>query len=237
MYAARYPQLPRDRWCLIENGYDEQSFQEAEALVDPYKNKNGAKVLLHSGLLYLSERNPTAFFDALAELQQEGRISPEKLQVVFRASGHTEEYRALVSARGLGSLVRLEPPIAYREALAEMLGADGLLLFQASNCNEQIPAKAYEYLRAGKPILALTDEAGDTAAVLRATPSAIVVPMDSRHAIKEALPRFLDEAVPAPTQRPMPTPESNSRRERTYQLARLLDGAVPSPTTAGGTAT
>ena len=55
-------------------------------------------------------------------------------------------------------------------ALAEQLAADGLLLFQAANCNHQIPAKLYEYLRAGRPILALTDAAGNTAATLRGAP-------------------------------------------------------------------
>ena len=34
-----------------------------------------------------------------------------------------------------------------------MLAADGLLLMQAANRNSQILAKAYEYLRAGRPIL------------------------------------------------------------------------------------
>ena len=43
----------------------------------------------------------------------------------------------------------------------------GLLLLQASNCNDQVPAKAYEYLRCHRPVLALTDPAGDTAELLR----------------------------------------------------------------------
>ena len=38
-----------------------------------------------------------------------------------------------------------------------MLRADGLLILQAANCNEQIPAKLYKYLRARRPIVALTD--------------------------------------------------------------------------------
>jgi len=42
-------------------------------------------------------------------------------------------------------------------ATAVRMAADALLVMQASNCNAQIPAKIYEYLRAGKPILALTD--------------------------------------------------------------------------------
>ena len=37
--------------------------------------------------------------------------------------------------------------------------ADALLVLQASNCNEQIPAKLYEYLRTGRPILC-TDRSG-----------------------------------------------------------------------------
>ena len=39
----------------------------------------------------------------------------------------------------------------------------------AANCNDQIPAKAYEYLRvsAARLLLALTDPAGDTADVIR----------------------------------------------------------------------
>ena len=48
-----------------------------------------------------------------------------------------------------------------------MLTVDGLLVLQAANCNDQIPAKTYEYLRAQQPLLALTDPAGDTADVIR----------------------------------------------------------------------
>jgi hypothetical protein len=44
---------------------------------------------------------------------------------------------------------------------------DGLLVFQAANCNWQVPAKIYEYIRARRPILALTDPDGDTANVLK----------------------------------------------------------------------
>ena len=62
----------------------------------------------------------------------------------------------------------LAPPIGYGEALAEMISSDALLILQASNCNDQIPAKLYECLRARRPILGLTDPAGDTAAALRA---------------------------------------------------------------------
>ena len=61
----------------------------------------------------------------------------------------------------------MEPGVSFRNAVAEMLSADGLLIFQASNCNHQIPAKVYEYFRAKRPIFAMTDPKGDTASLLK----------------------------------------------------------------------
>ena len=118
----------------------------------------------------------------------------------------------------------LEPTLSYHEALAEMLQADALLVFQASNCNHQVPAKVYEYLRSRRPILALTDPAGDTASVLREAGVHSIVPLDSIDRIVEFLPRFLKSCSEGNA--PLPREESiatYSRKERTGQLAALLD--------------
>ena len=116
-------------------------------------------MLLHSGIVYRSERDPKEFFAAVAELKRGGRLTRDDLQIVLRASGDDAGFRRDVEALGIDDIVRLEPPIDYLGALQEMLAADGLLILQASNCNAQVPAKLYEYLRAKRPILALTDPA------------------------------------------------------------------------------
>ena len=72
-----------------------------------------------------------------------------------------------------------------------MLNADGLLVLQAANCNHQIPAKIYEYLRAGRPILALTDLAGDTAGALQRLGIDTIAALDSTPQIAQALLRFI----------------------------------------------
>jgi len=72
-----------------------------------------------------------------------------------------------------------------------MMRVDGLLIFQASSCNHQIPAKIYEYLRAGKPIFALTDPAGDTAGVLNGANIQTICPLDDKDAIKDKFITFL----------------------------------------------
>ncbi|MEL7450150.1 MAG: glycosyltransferase, partial [Pseudomonadota bacterium] len=124
-------------------------------------------------------------------------------------------------------IVALEPGIPYEAALAEMLTADGLLLFQASNCNHQIPAKLYEYLRARRPVLALTDPVGDTATSLVSAGVDSIVRLDDEADIRSGLARFIGQVRDgsAPTASDAVV-ASHSRRSRTSLLAAVLDDAV-----------
>src|SRR5205085_9767730 len=117
-------------------------------------------LLLHSGIVYPSERDPTQLFEALRRMLAQRMLRPGDLIVRLRASGHEEVLREMIVAAGVNELVELAPPLPYGEALGEMLSADGLLILQAANCSEQVSAKLYEYLRCRKPILALTDPTG-----------------------------------------------------------------------------
>ena len=223
IYAERYPDLASDRLALIENGYDESSFRDAEKLVKPYPGN--PLVLLHSGLLYPTpDRDPTAFFAALARLRQANQISPDTLRIVLRASGSDDHYRALIRKFGIDDLVRLEPIIPYREALAEMMSVHGLLLFQGYTSNPAVPAKLYEYCRARKPILAMVDPGGDTAAVLAAAGTGMIVPMVSSGEIADALVAFIKQIREGKAA--IATPEvirRHSREHKAKELAGLLD--------------
>ena len=225
--AERYPDIPRSRLTLIENGYDESAFAAAEQAVKLGSSSSGPLVLVHSGTIYPSERDPRLFFDALSELCRTGVIKPGTLRIVLRATGCDHYLRGLIARYGLDGTVMLEPVVAYRVALAEMLAADGLLLLQAANCNYQVPAKLYEYLRARRPILALTDPAGDTAAVLRDAGIDTIAPLDSQQAILRLLVRFLDllQQQRAPVAGDAKVAGA-SRRVRTIELARVLDAVA-----------
>ncbi len=224
MYADRYPEAPTTRWAKIENGYDEDIFRALERDTSARPRAPGKIVLLHSGLLYPSERDPRAFFAALEELNRAGEISETSLQIVLRASGNEDYYRELVRVHGLQGIVFLEPAISYRDALEEMMSADGLLIFQASNCNHQIPAKVYEYLRARRPIFALTDPIGDTAQLLVGAGIDTLSPLDSKVAITQGLRDFLERLRQG--RAPLANDAaiaSNTRESRTKELAMLLD--------------
>ena len=225
-YRRRYP-ASAERIRVLENGFDEESFAGLPRVSATEPLTPGAVTLLHSGIVYPSERDPTQFFMAVKAMADAGDMRAGELVVRFRAAGHDDLLRTLAQRHGIERFIELLPPLPYRAALNEMLRADALLVLQASNCNEQIPAKLYEYLRAGRPIVALTDPIGDTAEVVRAAGIDAVARLDSVDDTV-ALLRRLIPAIHAGTA-PLPNADyvaSASRRGRSRELAALLEAAV-----------
>ena len=219
-YRARYPQVPAQRFVLIENGYDEENFPAAPAGAP---SAPGSVVMLHSGIIYPSERDPRPLFAALAALHQDGMVCGVRLRLVLRAPVHDDYLKALAAEHGLQGIVEVAPHLPYRAALAEMLDADALLLLQAANCNHQIPAKLYEYLRARRPLLALTDSAGDTAAAVRAAGVDTIAALDNKEEIMAALAAFLPELAAGTAPLPsLAASRAHARSARAAQLAALL---------------
>jgi len=225
-YRQRYP-TAAERTVVVENGYDEESFLGALSGSPATGDRKGPLVLLHSGIVYPSERDPTQLFAALAQLQNDGRLTPAQLRLRFRAAVHDAELLALARSFGVEAFVDIQPAVPYRQALSEMLGVHGLLVLQASNCNQQVPAKVYEYLRAGRPILGLTDPVGDTAGVLRQAGVSDMAPLDDAPAIAAALLGFLDRLDKGNPCLPDPQAvAAASRGVRSTELARLFDAVA-----------
>lgn len=223
LYSQRYRGQPGVRFECIKNGYDEAMFAAAGKIARPYRRSHGPVKLLHSGLIKRIERNPLPFLQAIGELHAERAIGPESLRVVFRAPSNADDFRRMVEEAGAGEIVEVAPSIPYQQALAELMESDGLLLFQGAICNHLIPAKVYEYLRAGRPILALTDAQGDTARILRSVGVDTIVDIDSKDRIKSYLPEFVQmiaaQSAPVP---PLSVVQQFSRREQTRELATLF---------------
>ena len=223
-YRERYADLPDETIAVIENGYEEESFEELPAFAST-RHAPGPLLLLHSGVVYPSERDPTQLFQALRRLLHNGVLGANELRVRLRAAGHESILRKLIAAHEVDQVVELAPSIPYREALREMMQADGLLVLQAANCNEQVPAKIYEYLRCRRPIIALTDPAGDTAAVMRRAGLHDIARLDSADEIVSALCSFIQRLKTGDGRLPDPQfTAASSRLQRTEELAHLLDG-------------
>jgi hypothetical protein len=180
--------------------------------------------LLHSGVIYPSERDPTCLFEALSKLRLASPEVFENLVVRFRAPTHIALLEGMAERAGVRSAIQIVEPVSYSEAALEMQRADGLLILQASNCNSQIPAKFYEYLGANRPVLILTDFSGDTAWAARQAGLNSIAPLDDADKILAAILDFVSNTSGA-----LPNAESlssNTRRARTKLLADLLDKQV-----------
>ena len=227
MYQQRYPGAA-GRMVVLENGYDEESFLTAESTRSPVAKTPTDKVqplvLLHSGIMYPLERDPTQLFVALGRLKHAGLLVAGELCIRFRAAVHEDLLKALAQTCDVQDMIELLPAITYLDALAEMMAVDALLVMQASNCNAQIPAKIYEYLRAGKPILGLTDPEGDTAVVLQQAGIHSVAHLDSADEITTELLAFMAALKEARAELPNPVAvHSASRKGRAESFVQLLN--------------
>ncbi|MCW2313654.1 polysaccharide deacetylase family protein [Rhodoferax antarcticus] len=226
-YRQRYP-AHAGKCHVIENGFDEAAFEQA------VPSREGVAperlLLLHSGLIYPEERDPSTFFAAVRALIDTGELDFARLCIRFRAPRHDAEVLAYAASYGLQACVQVAPPIPYQNAIAEMMGADLLLVFQGSIFNTQIPAKIYEYLRAQRPVFAVLDPVGGTAAQLRRFEAVFFADIASTDAIRSALQHALaalqSDDQPAALQRNRDQVMVYSRKAQTVRLQQLFDELV-----------
>ena len=97
---------------------------------------------------------PTKLVEALKSLPEAVRS-----RFLIRFIGHIEEPRYRAALLELGNMVELQGYLPQREALAAMNEADYVLLVTHDRLN--VSAKFYDYIGAGKPILACVHRDGD----------------------------------------------------------------------------
>ncbi|MBF0154552.1 MAG: glycosyltransferase [Magnetococcales bacterium] len=230
LYRERYPELPRDRFSLLYNGYDEEDFENLPT-ASP-RAPRSPLVLLHSGQLYpgLNDRDPCTFIEVLHRLHVRGVIGPASLEVIFRATGEGGYVQDLIRRYEVSSFVRVEPPLPYRQALQEMMQVDALLLLQGSHFGHLIPAKLFEYLRVGKPLLPFVPPQSDSAALLRQMDFETPTDMHDAPGMENALLTFLEQVKNGTARHgEASTWQRFSRRQQVAELAALFNAVTNGP--------
>jgi glycosyltransferase involved in cell wall biosynthesis len=191
-FLGRHPGIPPSRCQVIPNGYDEPDFADIQPVPPKAIPESRPVRIVHAGFVYQEERDPRPLFRALSRLRKDARLDAQSVRIDLRAPGAAEYYADLIHSLDLQDMVFVLPALPYREALHDSATADALLLLQGASCNHQIPAKAYEYLRLRRPILALTPAGGDTAALLDECGGATRIDLLDEEALHAQLPAFLD---------------------------------------------
>lgn len=228
LLVERYGETVADKIVIVENGVDVTMYQKAEeALSKRPVTNTSRKVLLHSGLVYPIERNPSSLFRAIAEAKRNGVVSAVGFELRLRGCGHERYLSDLAASYDITDLVSILPPVPYLEAAKEVLCADGLLVLQSADCNNQIPGKVYEYLYTAKPIFALTHPKGDTGLLLANEGVTHIVPLEDEYEVSKAFRRYIEEELFAcdsaiPRSAKLPSSFKHSREVK----AALLEGVL-----------
>lgn len=228
-FLDRYPDLDANRITCIPNGYDEEDFPRDNPPLD------SSFLIVHLGQLN-PERRIGAFLDHL-----EGffAIRPEARQRsrVEMIGPRYREDEVEVERRGFSDTVRFLDPLPHRQAILRLLSARVLLLLeQESDCGGLIlPGKTFEYLRSGRPILALVPRGAAWDLITRFDAGRCALPSDPQNGA-EFLAGSYDSYVAGEQQASARDPEEMGRFERrhlAHRMAELLD-QVLNERTAGG---
>lgn len=141
---------------VISNGHD----VKFETINRRLKHKRDSPLsnkisFCHTGFLYPGVRDPKPILDALAKLKQQNSL---ELSVEFIFLGSNTDYALTrsVSSRDKISIKSLGQ-VARNVAIEHQLNSDFLILFCGSSLEDlgTVPAKIYEYITTGVPILAI----------------------------------------------------------------------------------
>ena len=205
-----------ERWgreiALVPNGHD---------LDGPVRQRPERATLTHVGTYYPGKQSFRALWGALQELARSGEAELPRVRFVGELP---EEIRQEVGAAGLATVVEATGFIPHADAMRSM--ASSTVLFASGFAGSDplslgvIPAKLFEYLATGLPILYLGNPEDDAAKLLREQPGCFVLEPDDVAGVVAALRVAL---AAGEYERDV---ASLSRRARTASLAKVLDAAA-----------
>jgi glycosyltransferase involved in cell wall biosynthesis len=176
--------------AYVPNGWDPALDDEPER-GSATRAANSKTTLVHTGTLWGGwGRDPASLFAALRALQDERPDLTERFELVL-AGRLDNVQRERLTASGLSGVVRYVGMLTRSEATALQRGADALLLLTSRQLTWEAPGKLFEYLSAGRPILALA-EGNEAARVVGETHTGVTVPPDDEAAIRAALVDLLE---------------------------------------------
>jgi glycosyltransferase involved in cell wall biosynthesis len=177
--------VPSERLAVVRNGFFEEDFAFTE-ITGKDVLCPGYFHLSHFGTIY--PENSGSFFPALTELVRECPELKERLRV--NIIGYPSEEALRCASEGeLKDIIQIHGFIQERAEVLQMMRASHcLLLFwgHPDFSRLAVAGKTYDYLRVGRPVLAVTHEGGVKELVEEAKAGG-VVPPDNPKAIKQAL--------------------------------------------------
>ncbi len=224
----RYPWLaPRIHY--IPNGFDAADFtrntsntRNTPTRKTPITSKRRPLTICYTGILGLDHINRgTTLYAAIRRLRDEDGVTPARLRVeIMGELSAVEEER--IRRSGVSTFIERLGHLSHRKAMQRLQKADlAWLPYHAEYSPLIVPAKTYEYIGSGTPVLAVVNPHHETAELVRETGTGVVVPEGDVDGVTQAMRMLLEGVFPY-----SPKPKAIAKFDRRYQarqLAEILD--------------
>lgn len=192
-FRQRYPTMPSRKFVWLSNGFD-SSLPKADLSI-----KSKKLIFTYTGKFYPDSygRKPDTFLRALANvLMSHPQMRPN---ILVRFVGELPDYvDQMITELRLQDVVTQIAFVSHRDAIKYQLSSSVLLLITGSDAETEqwaIPAKVYEYICAGRPILALTYPSSIVGDIILKTRTGVVVSENNLQEIENAIKHFYDEYI------------------------------------------
>lgn len=213
--------LGREKIISITNGYDEEDFTSLRFPAEQTK----FFTINYSGILY-EKRGIHSVLEALHQLADEGSINLDLVRL--RIVGDSKQYDPKKAAKpfGLENIITETGYLSHTEALQSNLDSNLLLLMVGDGEKYKVTTtgKIFDYLRSGRPILAIGPRGGVVDCILQETGHGNVFHSKQIPEIKEMLLREYQKWQSGAADQPLRSPKIQGfeRRLLTKQLAELF---------------
>jgi glycosyltransferase involved in cell wall biosynthesis len=170
LYQGHYT-TQTEKFFALHNGFDRGLFLPVG---DPQKSE--AFRIVHFGN-FIWRRNIKQLIEVLQRFPQ--------VKVIVYGVFHTEDL-ALAEKLGVRSQLEERPQVPYVNSMQVLQEAEVLLLVQPGETKVQIPAKMFDYLCAGRPIIAMTSNP-EIKQILQETNAGIAIPNQGEAELLHAL--------------------------------------------------
>lgn len=181
--------LSPDSVHVVQNGFDSSDFSFCK------KNEQSNKYVISYYVSYYRSKMPSDFLTAFVYFLANNKLIKDDFLVRFVGVCREDwlfPVKRIIKDNKLENIVDVIGSVSYNKSLSLMCESD-LLVLPAQNSPCQIPAKAYEYLGSGRPILAIAEFMTATRSLIEQAQAGICVEPNDCDSMCEALECFYDD--------------------------------------------
>ena len=227
LWAAELEAFHSKKATVITNGFDEEDYSNEVSPTTKF-------TITYTGNIYPGRREPAPLLEAVAELRQEGKISPDDIEVRFFGSNVKETVSPAIEKYNLFGFIRIGDFVPFQESARLQKESSALLLLSWNHSEDKgtLTGKIFEYIGARRPILALAYKGGAIDDLLQESGCGIIA--NEVNEIKSILLEWLGEfrqhgRITSHYQPEEIVIKSYTRREQAGKLAQVFDNTITPP--------